>query len=219
MGNYFCRNVSPRLSLQLAADLEEGIVSLVKTATGFGWEELSDVARRRLRLPVRYRGCSLRKLTDRIASEYMGGMCQGILPMLNRTTAKGETKVGILNVPSVIALLGAGSFYEGKEATRWTRLLSHEGLALAADLRDAWGQLQAQYAAAGAAPSTPTLLTQLIDGAGSLSEQPVTNKLTRALTASVEEARYLQLDHEMVLGSDVPLHHQENAAWRNCDRY
>ena len=99
-----------------------------------------------LRLPICLLGCGLHHQSSRHSLEYMGGLSAGLSAILDckisllsddGSDPASVTIPGIFNHPSLIDLLGAGSFDEGS-ATPWSVLLSHDTCSLAQSLRSAY---------------------------------------------------------------------------------
>ena len=90
--------------------IDLGIADLFCATVGMDVNELSMAARERLRLPLRERGCGLRKAVDRRFGQLIGGMAQSVTTLVTRTSAPSIMVEGRLNSPAIIGLFGEGTF-------------------------------------------------------------------------------------------------------------
>jgi len=102
----------------------------------------------RMRLPIRYKGLGLRESVDRCHTQYIGALAQSLPDLINRTD--GNTVIpGRLNIPSLVAMLGEGSFTNSTSTTPWEHLLNTNMVGsnnnIAHGLRHAWTHLQTKF--------------------------------------------------------------------------
>ena len=73
MGDYWIRHVRPDLTETFAEGVDAGVQKLFKHCVGVNTETWSEVARERMRLPIRHKGCGLREARDRRFAQFLGG--------------------------------------------------------------------------------------------------------------------------------------------------
>ena len=83
---------------------------MIVDSTQLDCTTLSPFTVERMRLPVKYKGKGLRSLYDRQHAGYMGGMIQGIPPLLNRLSLSGLLITGTMITPSVVRWVGEHIF-------------------------------------------------------------------------------------------------------------
>ena len=92
-----------------------------------------------MRLPVKYKGMGLRSLFDRRHAEFLGGMVQGIPPLLNRISPSNINIPGRMHTPSMVRWLGINSFSGDPDKKPWEGLLSNgRNSGIGTGLQDAW---------------------------------------------------------------------------------
>ena len=99
----------------------------VQTSTGLDIPSLSDFTQERLRLPIRMKGLGMRSLVDRRHAEYVGGMIQGIPPLMDTKNDNGVQLTGKLATTSMKRWIGADSFKGDTECTNWTTTINNGG--------------------------------------------------------------------------------------------
>ena len=201
LGNYYCRHIAPHLTTQFASALDERLSSFVSNTFNtpinhLASEELrsinniADIAAERLRLPIRYKGCGLRELYDRRHAEYVGGLIQGVIPLIDHRTPKGGLILGKCRHSQAINdLFGAGSF-DPDTTGPWTVLLSHGHSHLATALTASWDALQDKAVSTGVTIPPAGLIARDPDWAGfNVTNNPLT-KATRDITMELELLRF-----------------------------
>jgi len=84
-GNYWCRHIPGRFtkSFSRQIDLEIGNITLLATGVDNRDPSLSTFTKERIRLPMNLKGLGVRDLETHGASEYIGGVVQGISLLLD----------------------------------------------------------------------------------------------------------------------------------------
>ena len=184
--DYWATHAYPRDSLGPSAIVDAALLGAAERATGVGLSNNQDaiaaVWRRRLRLPARLRGGGIRAHVETAAASFVGSVNQALPRLIDHTDAAGGHVAGLL--PSLSGVLGAGSFDEGSESTRYTSYLS-SGLVGATELRSAWDALRVE---AGGDLDEECPLSNAADGARGSQ---------RDLTGVVEARRFTLLDADV----------------------
>ena len=110
MGNYWDRQIPPYLTADFCTRVDTAVQTMVIASTQLDSSTLTPFTIERMRLPVKYKGMGLRSLYYRRHAEYVGGMMQGIPPLLNRLTPSNILISGRMNTPLMERWLGKNSF-------------------------------------------------------------------------------------------------------------
>ena len=110
MGDYWIRHVRPDLTEKFAQGIDKGISAIFQRCIGVNTECWSDIAKERLRLPIRLKGCGLREAEDRRFGQYLGATAQSVIHLIDRRDDNGNRIAGRLNTPAIVNLFGEGSF-------------------------------------------------------------------------------------------------------------
>ena len=146
MGDYWLRHVRPDYTREFAKAIDAGIKSLFQTCVGVNISSWSAIAMERMRLPINLKGCGLRESVDRRHAQFIGGLLQSALPLMNRTDSKNCLIEGRLNIPCIIDLFGEGAF-DYPFTSPWEKLLTESSPSnnLANGLQFAWSHLKYQF--------------------------------------------------------------------------
>ena len=99
MGNYWTRHIPPHLTAAFCTRIDASVQTMVIASTQLDSTTLSPFTVERMKLPIKCKGMGLRSLYDRRHAEYIGGMIQGIPPLLNRLSPTGLIITGRMNTP------------------------------------------------------------------------------------------------------------------------
>ena len=122
-GSYWTRHLPPALTAQFTTNMDCLLLYAAKKATNINFPSQSSLCNLRLRLPPSLLGAGLRQQYTRRYIDYIGGLCNGIPPLLDRQDEYGNTYAGRLPTPSLVALFGLDSF-DSNCTTPWAHLLS-----------------------------------------------------------------------------------------------
>ena len=123
--SYFLRHIPPSATSSFAAAIDSSISKALLQSSGIDFDSCSTVVQQRLRLPHFLKGAGIRLQFFRRNLEYLGGLAQGIPPLLDRHNKTGNISiVGRLNSPSLVTLFGESSF-DLDCTTPWKHLLDH----------------------------------------------------------------------------------------------
>ena len=206
MGNYWCRHLPTYHTKEFAEEVDNSIKEAVRLALDIDLDELNPVVQERARLPIKMKGLGVRNLVDRRYSEYMGGVIQGIPPLLDR---KKEDMIlpGRLNRESIIALLGENSFMGEKDVKPWGTLMGREiESELARGIKHAWSYLQSEaeknmieIEEIGKIDPEIKLLKNEVNSAGFTNENKIPPfSVTKQVTIELELTRYKVLEQRMM---------------------
>ena len=81
-GNYFVRNIPPQFTEELCTTLDSAIDKLMGQCFSLKSEELSTFNKTRIYLPIRLGGLGVRELSHVRHAEFIGGVMDGIPPLL-----------------------------------------------------------------------------------------------------------------------------------------
>ena len=140
--DYWMQHALPCDSRVHSAAIDAALLDAAKCATGveFAGDEHS---RRRLRLPARSKGGGVRSHVETTDAAFCGAVNQSIPRLIDHKDEAGEVVVGFF--PSLVSVLGAGSFDHGSEATRYQQYIA-SGLPSAAEFASSCsGSSQAQF--------------------------------------------------------------------------
>ena len=101
MGDYWLMHMRPDITESFVLALDNGVNSLVESTIGFSLGNLTPFANERLRLPVRLKGMGLRQAADHRYAQFVGGMSQGVMHLLDRVDSEGNTVFGRYNTPAI----------------------------------------------------------------------------------------------------------------------
>ena len=190
-------------------------------SSGIDFGSCSTIVQQRLRLPHFLKGAGIRLQSFRRHLDYLGGLAQGLPPLLDKHDKTGNiSTVGRLNSHSLVSLFGESSF-DLDCTTPWKHLLDqHPTTSFATAIRDCHAALTNAYDTASA-PVNPTATTTIL--VESLGCGPKGNLLispTSTLTKELEEHQYSMLEQfvfSLPDSSQIPI--MEQLAMINCDHY
>jgi hypothetical protein len=123
------------------------------------------------------------------------------MTLIDRTDNANSVIAGRFNLPSIVAMLGEGSFDHPFDAPWETLLNSRPNCDLAIGLQTAWSHLTINFqevaTPAQLADTTTYLLTQHTSRAGFYEDGSFAPSVTKAITNELEKAR------SIVLGSQI----------------
>ena len=220
-GDYWLRHIRPDYTEDFAYAIDAAIRNLIQACIGMNINLWSDIARERMRLPIRCRGLGLRESADRRYAQYIGALAQSIPDLINRTDGNNVIP-GRLNIPSLVNMLGEGSF-NSTSTNPWEHLLNTNVVGsnnnVANGLRYAWTHLQNNFqlnATPDQLNNSDYLLTQDVLRAGFYHDGSKPKSATAALTIELERARMKSL--RQTIESSLPQGHYERASfesWQN----
>ena len=220
-GDYWLRHIDPSLTKEFALGIDYGIYLLVEKAFGIRIASFSDIARERMRLPLRNKGCGLREAEDRRHAQFIGAVAQCVPQLIDRLDKEGNIVPGRLNTESVIEYLGEGSF-NCPITNPWEHMLGRDNQprGVASAIRETWSHLTTTFQNIRIPTQTDQersyLLTQDINQAGFYHDGRQPKSVTRAITTEIETARGKQLTKRIV--ETLPKEDFERQAYLNCDR-
>ena len=145
-GDYWLRNIDPRLTEEFAASIDEDIYRVVEKAFGIRINSFSDITRKRMRLPIRNKGCGLREAVDRRHAQYIGAVAQCEPHLIDRLDKEGNTVPVRLNIDGIINYIGEGSF-NCPVNSPWEHMLERDKQprSFASAIRDTWTHLTTTF--------------------------------------------------------------------------
>jgi hypothetical protein len=127
---------------------DQGINKLTKVAIDVDYHNLSDFTKERYKLPIRKQGLGLRNLSSQRYEEYIGGVHQGIIPLLNHSIGETIRKRGRINTEAIKRMFGSESFiYNDNDEPLhpWHHLLTQYPNSLhAKGIRKAWNHIASE---------------------------------------------------------------------------
>ncbi|EJK51883.1 hypothetical protein THAOC_28906, partial [Thalassiosira oceanica] len=215
MGDYWLRHVRPDFTGAFARGIDSGVWDLVQACVGTDTSKWTDIALARARLPMRERGCNLRGAADRRFAQFVGCLGHSAIALIDRTDSDGNMIPGRLNLPSVVGMLGEGTFNHPIEAP-WGTLLNESSPSsnLAAGLKYSWHHLQSSFQEASPpmrANDGSLLLNQDASHAGFYPDGSFARSITNAITCELERSRAIALDETIT--STLPRKSYERWAW------
>ena len=73
-------------------------------------ETWSNIAKERVRLPIRHKGCGLREARDRGFVKFLGETAQSLMHLMDRVDKEGNTIRGRYDTQPIRSLFGEGAF-------------------------------------------------------------------------------------------------------------
>ena len=219
--SYFLRHIPPPATSSFADTVDSSIMKALLQSSGIDFGSCSTIVQQRLRLPHFLKGAGIRLQSFRRHLDYLGGLAQGLPPLLDKHDKTGNiSTVGRLNSHSLVSLFGESSF-DLDCTTPWKHLLDqHPTTSFATAIRDCHAALTNAYDTASA-PVNPTATTTIL--VESLGCGPKGNLLispTSTLTKELEEHQYSMLEQfvfSLPDSSQIPI--MEQLAMINCDHY
>ena len=199
--DYWLRHMPPVEVADAAAQIDAAMLVAVDTI-GYAGMMVDDIARRRLRLPARMRGCGIRQLTALAPIAYCACFVESV-----------EVMFDVPGVPGFFNMLapafGDGAFEGGHRFTTFLQSATPSAQAF----RGAWGALRMQVGLDPAvADAGQSALAQLAEMAGA---DRSSERLQRAITAQVEQCERDAL-HAVIMA--LPLGDPRREAWMAEDR-
>ena len=219
-GDYWLRHLRPDYTEEFATEIDAGIRKLLQACIGVNIDSWSDIAKERMRLPIRYKGLGLRESVDRRHAQYIGALAQSLPDLINRTDGNNVIP-GRLNIPSLVAMLGEGSF-NSTSTTPWEHLLNTDVVGsnnnIAHGLRHAWTHLKNKFQDVATPAQLTTnssdyLLMQDVSRAGFYQDGSKPKSATAAITIELEKARMKALGKR--IDQSLPQDHYERASFES----
>jgi hypothetical protein len=86
MGDYWLRHIRPDYTEIFATELVDGIKKIFQSCVGIDFDAWTEIAKERMRLPIRFKGLGLRQAADRRYPQYIGALTQSTPQLINRST-------------------------------------------------------------------------------------------------------------------------------------
>ncbi len=87
--NYFVRHIPPQFTESLCDQIDSEISNMTAKCFQIDFSTLSPFLQKRINLPIKLGGMGVRQLKKRRWSEYIGGIMEGIVPLLDRQSEDG----------------------------------------------------------------------------------------------------------------------------------
>ena len=105
MGDYWLRHVRPDYTWECVEGIDAGVNSLLKTCTRIYIDSWTVIAKEKMRLPIKNKGCGLREVVDRRHGQFVGAMLQNMMPLINWTDDDSCVIEGRLDIPAISSIL------------------------------------------------------------------------------------------------------------------
>mgnify|MGYP001307855544 FL=1 len=120
---YWLRHLPPSRTEEFSKTIDVAINKLISKCFQVDYESLSDFTKERMRLPIRMKGIGIRSTEDRRFGQFLGGIKDGLIPLISRKTGdnleyKGRFKDGFLE-----NWIGPNPF--GDDCIGWTTLFEN----------------------------------------------------------------------------------------------
>ena len=201
LGNYWARHLPSDITEPFCIEVDKTIDKIIHTTLYIDVDCVSNVTQERIRLPVRNKGLGLRSLRDRRHAEFIGGVIQGITPLLKCQTENGITREGRLDLQSIKGWLGEHSFEGNEEIEPWAVLQTHEDNSPTfRGIKHSWTfmRLEINRLTNRILPDTVShvnLLANSLTKAGFNSQcKLIKNSVTKMLTIEIEQTRFQDLE-------------------------
>ena len=97
MGDYWIRHVRLNLTEKFARGIDKGVSAIFQQCVGVNTECWSDIAKERLRLPIRLKAYGLRETEDRRFRQYLGATAQSVIHLIDQMDDNGNRIAGRLH--------------------------------------------------------------------------------------------------------------------------
>ena len=121
--------------------LDNGVNALMESTIGIYFKNIMDLSKERLHIPVRLKGLGLHQTADHRFAQFVGGMSQGMMNVINMINSEGNIAKVRYNMPAIMPLLGDGAF-NGPIDDPWGMLTTHPHSRLTMGIRLSWGHLK-----------------------------------------------------------------------------
>ena len=92
-GNYFILPIPQQYTESFCCSIENQVDNLVNKCFKIKQEELSIFNKAQIRLPIKFEGIGIHQLIDVRWSEFIGGMMEGVIPLLDKNNDGNTIKV------------------------------------------------------------------------------------------------------------------------------
>jgi hypothetical protein len=168
----------------------------------------TDTTLRRVRMPRRFYGGAVRSQSQVAPAAWLGGALVGLSSLPDRVTSTGDVEPGF--APALGAeLLGAHSFDDGNQSTRFRHFLATSDSPTAGHFQEAWDELRRETALPGADGPTEGPLSVPAEGAGCVDGE-VYSKPQHQLTVQREGIAFETLNKDIMA---LPPRDQRRLAW------
>ena len=166
--------------------IDGALLALARAASGVDFASADEITLARFRMPRRMYGGCIRERLDVSPAAWLGGLLLTLPQMIDSEDAQGEVAKGFM--PSLVAILGEGSFNAGREEERFEFLIN-SGSVLGGQFSAAWDGMRAEVAVDGDFPLTG-VLSASSSAAGLLPGGEIVGRPQKAFTAQREECRF-----------------------------
>ena len=191
-GNYWARHVPPKLLDDFASKLDNALLDSMSQCTGVLLRELSPFSQERTLLSMKQGGLGLKLLDDVRHAEWIGGFVQGTSTLIHSTDQNGNCKRGRAHIPSIVNMLGEGSFDVGTE-TKWEKLLERVDCPFAESLRYVHDATKAKAIKLGTDANSKLICNQPLHSFGFDHEGKRPASSTHAISKEMDEGRAKKL--------------------------
>ena len=147
LGNYWARQIPSTLTQSFCQEVDVAIQDVILLAIEVDLVMLSNTAKERMRLPVRTKGCGLRRLEDRGHTEYIRGVLQVVPPLLTSVDVNNIILNESLDTLGMWEWLVDDSFNGNSNIEPWEALAGHGNTSpIYQDLEASWGHIQENIA-------------------------------------------------------------------------
>ena len=189
-GNYWARHLPLHMTTSFCHIFDKGIQKLTKVAVEVDFDSLSNFNKERYRLPIRKQGLGVRDLSTHRNEEYIGGVHQGIIPLLDHSVGNNIKKCGHINTEAIKRMFGSESFVynESNESQHpWLHVLTRYPNSLhARGLREAWNNISSEARRLDEGSNNEVPITQILTFLPT-SQAGFTPKI---ISGALEKARY-----------------------------
>ena len=178
-------------------DLEFDNITLLATGVDNRDPSLSTFTKERIRLPINLKGLGIRDLETRGASEYIGGMVQGISLLLDRQDKDGLLVCGRLKPDRVINWLGSSSF-DSETIDPWAQIMEQNSEIVNA-ITHAWTEISSAYNQTHVEMDLEVdMLNNPATRAGFAADGKITKRsTTQIITSKLETAKFKLLKYSV----------------------
>jgi hypothetical protein len=188
-GNYWIRHIHPDYTIEFAESIDAG-VKLFQMCVGVDINSWSGHVQEQIHFPIQLDGCGLQMAEDTRYAQFMGGMIQSVLPLIDWKDQEGKKIPGRLHILAVVNMLGKDSFHH-PPTPPWETFLSaaRPTSNLKSSLQYTWLHLTQNFQDVATALKTSDknlLLSQSVERVGFYADGTHAPLVTNALTLETE---------------------------------
>jgi hypothetical protein len=139
---YWLRHLPPSKTKEFSKTIDVAINQLISKCFQVDYESLSDFTKERMRLPIRMKGIGIRSTEERRFSQFLGGIKDGLIPLISRKTGDNLEYKGRINVDILDSWIGSNPF--GDECIGWKTLLEKNS-EIGEGIKEAWNHVCNQF--------------------------------------------------------------------------